>query len=120
VSSWEQQPLFVTQRQLPPSILQRQREIRLRHDAEGLAGALEGLGLAQMPDYGPAFGTLGIPVIVMAGAQDPKFSEIARALGRQHAHVHARIVDGVGHNLLIEAPEAVAAALRAAEDLVGP
>jgi 2-succinyl-6-hydroxy-2,4-cyclohexadiene-1-carboxylate synthase len=119
VAWWEQQPLFVTQRLLSPEIAERQREIRRGHDAEGLARALEGLGLAHMPDYGSRLGEIRIPITVMAGAQDPKFSDIARSLGKQHPHVCSSIVQGAGHNLLIEAPEAVAAELCAAEERVG-
>jgi 2-succinyl-6-hydroxy-2,4-cyclohexadiene-1-carboxylate synthase len=111
VTSWEREPLFQTQLRLPRELLDRQRALRLHHDADGLAYALEVLGLGQMPDYGPTLAKLRIPVTVMAGALDTKFSDIAQSLARRNACVREVIVDGAGHNLLLEAPGAVAAAL---------
>ncbi|KPK16354.1 MAG: hypothetical protein AMJ62_06020 [Myxococcales bacterium SG8_38] len=111
VQRWEREPLFETQRSLPAELIERQRMLRLGHEAEGLAHALEVLGLAEMPDYGPGVRRIDLPVVAMAGALDPKFSRIARAMARDHAQVQARIVDGAGHNLLLEASRAVASTL---------
>lgn len=119
VASWEREPLFRSQLRLARELRDRQRALRLGHDAMGLAQALEMLGLGQMPDYGPALARLRIPVILMAGALDAKFSDIARSLARSSAHVREIIVEGVGHNLLLEAPGAVAAALSRVEAEMG-
>ena len=108
VSFWERQPLFETQRLLPRELIEQQRAVRLGHDAEGLARALEVLGLAEMPDYGSALGEAGIPITVMAGAHDTKFADIAHVLACQHTNVRQSITKEAGHNLLIEAPKAVA------------
>lgn len=115
VTSWEKEPLFQTQQRLPTEVIARQRALRLGHEAEGLAHALEVLGLAEMPDYGAALGAIRVPVTLMAGSQDSKFSAIVRNLARKHPWIHDVIVDGAGHNLLIEAPQAVAAVLERAE-----
>jgi len=115
VSIWEEQPLFETQRLLPRQTIAEQRALRLGHDAEGLARALEVLGLAEMPDCGSALGEAGIPITVMAGARDTKFTDIARMLARQSTNVRESIVEDAGHNLLIEAPEAVAAEIARTE-----
>lgn len=120
VSSWEAEPIFASQRDLPDAVRRRQRQIRLGHDAEGLARALEVLGLAAMPSYDQAFAELNVPVTLMAGARDRKFVELIHDLANRSRNVDAAVIDGAGHNLLLEAPEAVAAVLRAAEQKRAP
>ena len=116
VGAWEELPLFASQRELSQEVLAEQRDIRLAQDAEGLARALDVLGLAEMQDYRAAMASLQIPITLMTGSHDSKFSDIARALARENAHVDAKLLDGVGHNLVLEAPAAVAAELRSLEE----
>jgi len=118
IANWEELPLFASQRGLSPPALEHQRDIRLGHDAEGLARGLEVLGLAEMPDYRPAISSLQIPITLMTGALDAKFSRIATVLAKENAHVDVEVVDGVGHNVVLEAPAAVAAALKRVEEMV--
>ena len=47
----------------------------------------------------------------MAGARDSKFCAIARELASRHSRVEAAIVEGAGHNLILEAPRVVAEVL---------
>ena len=116
VAAWEALPLFASQSAVSAEVLDEQRSVRLAHDAEGLARSLEVLGLAQMPDYSEMMGTLDVPITLLAGALDAKFSGIAHTLAEGHAHIDAQIVDGVGHNLLLEAPAAVAATSKRIEE----
>lgn len=111
VRHWESLPLFASQRELPRETLDRQREIRLDHDAEGLARSLEVLGLAEMPDLRPSIGTLGLPVTLVAGSEDAKFERLAQTVAEKHPHVNVEMIDGVGHNVVLEAPHAIAAVL---------
>jgi 2-succinyl-6-hydroxy-2,4-cyclohexadiene-1-carboxylate synthase len=92
-----------------------QQNIRLGHEPEGLARAVEVLGLAEMPNYRPAIAALEVPITLMTGALDAKFSEIADTIAAENTHVDAEVVDGVGHNVVLEAPAAVAAALKRIE-----
>jgi 2-succinyl-6-hydroxy-2,4-cyclohexadiene-1-carboxylate synthase len=115
VASWEDEAIFASQRDLPDAVRERQRQIRLGHDAEGLARALDVLGLAAMPSYEHAITELSVPVTLMAGARDRKFVNLMHDLANRSSCVDATVIDGAGHNLLLEAPETVAAALRDAE-----
>ena len=119
VSAWEELPLFASQRDLSREVLADQRNIRLGHEPEGLARALEALGLAEMPNYAPAIGALDVPITIMTGSLDSKFSGIADRIAAENTHVDAEVVDGVGHNVVLEAPAAVAAALRRIEGKAG-
>ena len=108
--------MFASQRDVSRGTLAEQRDVRLAQDAEGLARALDVLGLAEMPDYRRAMASLKVPITLMTGSHDSKFSGIAESLARENAHVDAEVVDGVGHNVVLEAPAAVAAALTSIED----
>jgi 2-succinyl-6-hydroxy-2,4-cyclohexadiene-1-carboxylate synthase len=115
IAAWEELPLFASQRALCAETLANQRNIRLAHDAEGLARALQVLGLGEMPDYRAAITSAETPITLVTGSRDAKFSEIARAIAEENAHVDVELVDGVGHNVVLEAPAAVAAVLKRVE-----
>ncbi|MFW2389682.1 MAG: alpha/beta fold hydrolase [Polyangiales bacterium] len=118
VEAWETLPLFASQRELPDELRREQRQVRLAHDAEGLARSLEVLGLGEMPSYGPSMGALGIPIILVAGSLDAKFTRLAESLAALHANVDVEIIPGAGHNLILEAPLAIARILKRVEERV--
>jgi 2-succinyl-6-hydroxy-2,4-cyclohexadiene-1-carboxylate synthase len=111
VRAWESLPLFTTQRTLSPDLLAEQRESRLAHDPEGLARSLEALGLAEMPNYRAAMASLEVPITLITGSLDVKFSKIANELAARNLHIQSVQIDGAGHNVLLEAPSVVAAEL---------
>lgn len=115
VSDWEKQPLFDSQVELPVETRRQQREIRLRHDPEGLAKSLDVLGLGAMPCYADALSRTSVPVTLMAGSKDAKFRQLATDLATRGAHLESIIVEGAGHNLLLEAREAIVEGLRRVE-----
>ncbi len=110
MKAWEALPLFATQRALPPNLLAEQRA-RLAHDPEGLARSLEVLGLAEMPNYRAAMALLEVPITLITGSLDINFANMARELAARNVHIETELVDGVGHNVLLEAPSVVAAEL---------
>jgi len=117
MKAWEALPLFATQRALPPNLLAEQRECRLAHDPEGLARSLEVLGLAEMPNYRAAMASLEVPITLITGSLDIKFSKMAKELADQNIGTQSELVDGVGHNVLLEAPSVVAAELTRVTEL---
>lgn len=119
VAAWEELPLFASQRDLPREASAEQRNIRLDHGAEGLARSLEALGLAEIPNYRASLASIDVPITLMTGALDRKFSEIAKALDEENNHVDAEVVEGAGHNVVLEAPAAVAAAMKRVAKGVG-
>jgi 2-succinyl-6-hydroxy-2,4-cyclohexadiene-1-carboxylate synthase len=109
VDAWEQQPLFASQSRLPSAVLAGHRRCRLAQRAEGLAANLACFGLAEMPDTWPALRRWSGRLTWMAGALDHKFVAIAERVGRERPATRVSIVPEVGHNLLLEAPEALIA-----------
>ncbi|MDP1900158.1 MAG: alpha/beta fold hydrolase [Rubrivivax sp.] len=112
VAAWEALPLFATQRALPPAQQAPQRAARLAHDPQALAWAFEVAGLAQMPDLRQAVAAARQPLRFLTGELDTRFSALAASLARPPWVAHG-LVPGAGHNLLLEAPAAVAASLAA-------
>jgi len=87
------------------------RAIRFENTASGLASALRGLGQAMVPYSARQIGLLPMPVVFMAGKRDGKYSELATGMAAGRGE-HPVIVAGAGHNVMLEAPEVVAAVVR--------
>jgi 2-succinyl-6-hydroxy-2,4-cyclohexadiene-1-carboxylate synthase len=111
VRAWEGLPLFATQRALPAPLAEAQRAWRLDHTAPGLSWSLRTLGLGRQPALRAAFARSTVPVTLVTGAEDEKFTAIARELVALRAGVDHRVVEGSGHNVALERPDAVAAAI---------
>jgi pimeloyl-ACP methyl ester carboxylesterase len=64
-----------------------------------------------MPDLAPGLAALAarVPVHLVAGARDPKFTRVARALARRAPGVVVHVVEGAGHNVAFENPRALGA-----------
>lgn len=111
VAAWEQQPLFASQRALPDGILAEQRRERLAHDARGLSRSLANLGLAGMPDYGRELGRIRVPVELVSGELDARFTDLAAGMRARLPDARTTVVPGIGHNVVLERPALVANAL---------
>ncbi|MBL8632962.1 MAG: 2-succinyl-5-enolpyruvyl-6-hydroxy-3-cyclohexene-1-carboxylic-acid synthase [Myxococcales bacterium] len=104
VKEWESLPLFSSQQRLPDHAKDAQRSQRLDQDRTALAWALRVLGTGQMPSQWSQIPSLRIPMLVLTGALDDKFTALGRALSVLHPQVTHRIAPGCGHNLLLEDP----------------
>jgi 2-succinyl-6-hydroxy-2,4-cyclohexadiene-1-carboxylate synthase len=111
VDAWESQPIFASQRLKDPARWQRQRAIRLAHPPRALAAAMRTLGLARMPNASDLLPRLRAPILLITGAEDPKFLALARSM--QSALPRARLIamERSGHNPIFDQPEQVAALL---------
>jgi 2-succinyl-6-hydroxy-2,4-cyclohexadiene-1-carboxylate synthase len=105
LDAWQAQPLFATQRALPAARAAEQRRVRSSHSAQGLMHALRVLGLGQMPDYRSALGSARCRLRLVAGERDDKFAGLAREMAGRSPSIELDLVPGVGHNVLLEAPD---------------
>ncbi len=105
VSYWEELPLFATQRQLSvdqQALVQKQR---LHNSAAGLANSLRGAGAGVQPALQQHLPALRLPVLLIAGALDGKYSTIARDMGCRLPDAQVEVVADAGHTVHLEQPE---------------
>lgn len=108
VTAWESQPLFASQKALSAETQAELRRQRMSHTPHGVAWAMRTLGLGSMPSSWGGLDTTRVPMTVVSGALDPKFTAIARAFCARSVVSTLAVVDGVGHNVVVEAPAVLA------------
>lgn len=112
MNDWECLPLFSSQRSLPAHVRLGLRAGRLANDAEALARTFEGAGQCRMPHCAGVIGSLSLPMLYLAGSKDRKYRDIAEGL-KPVPCMQTRIIDGVGHNVHLEASDAFVRAVEA-------
>ncbi len=80
---------------------------RLRSTPTGLAAALRGLGTGALPSVWERLPELQMPVVLVAGERDVKFTLLAREMARRMQAATVTIVSGAGHAVHLERPEAI-------------
>lgn len=105
VEVWEAQPLWASQRRLPPEERLRLRAQRLRNRAAGLAGSLRGIGTGAQPSYHHRLRGLGLPTLMVVGEEDSKFREIAQTMCRLLPQGQLAAIPQAGHTAHLEQPE---------------
>jgi len=105
IDRWEKQPLFASQSTLPPESREALRRQRLSNRASGLAQSLRGVGTGVQPSLYARLPALHIPVLLIAGELDTKFTAIARSMAQALPRSQLRIVSGAGHAVHLERPE---------------
>ncbi len=95
--------LAATTQQNRPEIVEKFKKIAEKHDARGLAAMLRGMALRDSAN--DIAGDLTMPVLVVAGAQDPGIpaEEVARTVGAFPAGKLVTI-EGCGHVPMLETP----------------
>jgi 2-succinyl-6-hydroxy-2,4-cyclohexadiene-1-carboxylate synthase len=105
VDAWESLPLFATQVSASAQQRAQQRERRLSQCAAGLAASLRVHGLAEMPCMRETIIRYPGELHWVAGAEDHKFSALAREVEHWRPSMRLHRLPGVGHNPLLEAPD---------------
>ena len=93
----------------PPAVAAAAHADRLRSTPAGLARALRGLGTAALPSLWERLGELAMPVSLIAGERDAKFTDLALRMSAAIAGAEVSIVPGAGHAVHLERPAQVAA-----------
>jgi 2-succinyl-6-hydroxy-2,4-cyclohexadiene-1-carboxylate synthase len=105
---WAQQPLFATQ---SPAVAAAAHAERLRNAPAGLAASLRGVGTGVMEPLWDRLGELTMPVDLVVGALDAKFTAIAEQMAARIPDATVHVVEGAGHAVQLERPGAVASLL---------
>jgi 2-succinyl-6-hydroxy-2,4-cyclohexadiene-1-carboxylate synthase len=104
---WLTQPMFAT---LPPE-LSGLDERRRANTSERISHQLRALGHGAQPSNWDRLGELRMPVLLVVGALDRKYVEIARQMAAAIRDVTLEVVPDTGHACHLEQPDAVAHAL---------
>jgi len=102
VEFWESLPLWKSQERLPVATRQWLHEQRLRNDPTGLARSLRQMGTGVQPSLWEQLGELTMPVLLLAGAEDAKFVEIARQMASRIPQAQLAIIPAAGHTVHLE------------------
>lgn len=102
---WAETPVLAGQ---PASVFERVDADRRRNTPAGLARALRGLGTGALPSLWDRLGELTMPVALVVGERDEKFSAIALQMAGAIQRSEVVVVAGAGHAVHLEAPAAVA------------
>ena len=111
-TAWESQPIFASQKALPEEKQALVRKQRTSHTPNGVAWAMRRLGTGSMPPLWSDLDTTRVPTTIVSGALDPKFTDISRAICDRSILAKRVVVDGVGHNVALEAPAVLAQLVR--------
>ena len=107
VDRWLAGPLFAT---LP--LEAAGREERLSNTAEGLADSLRTAGTGAQEPLWDRLGELPMPVLVVAGEHDAKFTQVGERLAAAIPDATFVTISGAGHAAHLEQPDAFLAVLR--------
>ena len=92
----------------PPEVAAAAYADRLKNTPAGLARALRGLGTGALPSLWDRLGELPMPLVLVVGERDHKFSATAQQIVGAAPNAELVIVPGAGHAVHLEAPERVA------------
>jgi 2-succinyl-6-hydroxy-2,4-cyclohexadiene-1-carboxylate synthase len=104
VNRWQALPLFATQARLPVAVREELRCQRLDNNPQGLAGSLRGLGAGMQEPVLQRLGHVQVPTLLLAGALDGKYCELARRMATVLPHQRLAIVPESGHAIHLEQP----------------
>ena len=104
IDDWLGQPMFAGL-----EVDERDRRHRLRNTANGLAASLRLAGTGAQEPVWHLLGEIRVPVLVLAGERDAKFSEIGVRMAEAIPTASFASIPNAGHAAHAEQPEATAA-----------
>jgi 2-succinyl-6-hydroxy-2,4-cyclohexadiene-1-carboxylate synthase len=94
---------------LPQDIRAEDHAIRLENTAEGLAAAIRGYGQGSLPPVWRKLDAISIPVLVVAGRRDRKYSDIGQAMTDAIGpNASLTIIESSNHNPMLDQPDTLA------------
>lgn len=112
VDEWLAQPIFASLRRRGAQFLAEHRRQRLGNSARGLADSLRRLGPGAQPPLFDALPRVDVPVLLVAGALDPKFVALAHDLAGRLPQAEICEIADAGHAAHLEQPEAFVLAVQ--------
>lgn len=108
VDEWLALDMFAGLHRRSSAWIEGDRALRCENPAAGLAAALREMGQGSQPYVGPRLNELKMPVLLLAGEHDPKYTDLARGMAAALPQATCEIVPGAGHAVIGERPKLVA------------
>ncbi len=105
VERWERLPLFASQKMLSVECREHLHRQRLQNNARGLAQNLRGVGTGVQPSLYAQLPALYIPVLIIAGELDTKFTTSAKHMAHALPQSQLHIIPAAGHTVHLEQPQ---------------
>ena len=105
---WAQLPIIESQHRIAEPYQSQMRHRKQQYDATVLADSLRYFGQGTMPSAWEALHNITCPVLLLVGAEDEKYGEIASELMRALPKAELSVIPNAGHCPHLERPEAVA------------
>ncbi len=112
VARWEALSLFASQANLPAATRESLRRQRLKQNPHGLANSLRGMSVGFQESLWPRLPELLMPKLIIAGALDRKYCDIARTMSEALPDARLSIIPDAGHAVHLERPDAFWQAVR--------
>jgi 2-succinyl-6-hydroxy-2,4-cyclohexadiene-1-carboxylate synthase len=112
IEEWYNMPLFQSLHRYP-QLLDRVKQQRKQNDPGWMAKIISELSPGRQPSLWPHLGALTVPVLLVSGALDQKYSEMAVAMAQQFPKATVKIIPASGHNVHLEQPAQFAELLTA-------
>jgi len=107
LENWKKLSLFSTPAQIPGERLQRYEAMQQNQRPDQLSLSLRGFGTGTMPCCKEKLNDLDLPVLLIAGALDDKFTRINSEMHRLLPGSRLVQMDQAGHRVHLEQPEAM-------------
>lgn len=118
VDDWLARPMFAGLGVRSDAWRAADRAVRVAHDAELLAAALETLGQGAQPPLLEHLRRVTVPVEWVVGARDVRYRGIAETAAARLGRATVTVVEGAGHAVVAERPGEVAAVIARMRRLV--
>lgn len=102
VDTWQELPLFATQKQLPDHVQRNIRNERLSQKEEGLAMSLQAMGTGTQPSWWGQLSELAKPTLLIAGEEDEKFVAINQMMQKAIPQAAFMLRPKAGHAVHVE------------------
>lgn len=97
VEYWQELPIISTQANISNDIRGPMIDRRVQQDPAMLALSMQHFGTGSMPSCWEGLECLTMPTLLMVGAQDSKYQQIANEMMRSLPSAHLSIVPNAGH-----------------------
>ncbi|MBN8589184.1 MAG: alpha/beta fold hydrolase [Rhodothermia bacterium] len=98
--------------QMHTSVLEAMIHTKMNGDLKGWAASLQTIGTGTQPSLWPELPNLSLPVCLITGSEDHKFTKINQEMAWVLPQAQHRVISGVGHALPFESPDQLTEELR--------